>query len=127
MVIDSLARMFGAPRAVDWWRGVDDIWRWGARVREIWAYDAASPAEQATIRLRRTAALLEHARTHSAFFRAHYRYVVPGCTELASYPPVTRKQLMGSFDDCASSTMRMICARTVSPPTAVALNVNAPV
>ncbi|HRO59705.1 MAG TPA: phenylacetate--CoA ligase family protein [Burkholderiaceae bacterium] len=99
MVIDSLARMFGAARPVDWWRGVDDMWRWGARVRDIWAYDAAGPAEQAAIRLRRTAALLEHARTHSAFFRAHYRYVAPGCTELASYPPVSRKQLMGSFDD----------------------------
>ena len=33
---------------------------------------------------------------------------------------------IGSFDPCASSTMRMICDRTVLPPTAVARMANAP-
>lgn len=99
MVIDSFAGMFGAPRPSDWWRGVDDMWRWGARVRDIWSYDSAAPTEQEAIRLRRTTELLEHARAKSAFFREHYRDVPSGCTDLAAYPPVTRKQLMARFDD----------------------------
>ncbi|MNT60950.1 hypothetical protein D3C72_1985620 [compost metagenome] len=33
---------------------------------------------------------------------------------------------IGSFEPCACSTIRMICASSVSPPTLVARNVSAP-
>ena len=83
----------------DWWRGTDELWRWGAHVREIWFDDLAGDSTRRAAREQRVAGLLGHARSHSAFYRRHYRPVPAGCTELAAHPPVTRQQLMAHFDD----------------------------
>lgn len=99
MSIDPMSAFLGAANPWEWWRGVDDLWRWGTHVGEIWAYDVADDAARRAIRLRRTASMIEHARTNSPFYRAHYRHVTPGCTDLSAYPPVTRKLLMANFDE----------------------------
>lgn len=83
----------------DWWRGTDELWRWGACVREIWLDDLADDATRRATRERRVAELLRHAREDSKFYRSHYRKVPAGCTDLQAYPPVTRAQLMAHFDD----------------------------
>lgn len=91
-----------APRGAldpwDWWRGTGELWRWGSRVREIWLDDLADEATRRATRQRRIAALIAHAREHSAFYRSHYRGLPDGCTDLRACPPVTRAQLMADFD-----------------------------
>ena len=88
----------GAADPWDWWRGTDELWRWGARVREIWLDDLADDATRHATRERRIAELLRHARQHSAFYREHHRHAGAG-GELQACPPVTRAQLMARFDD----------------------------
>src|SRR5690606_22090166 len=83
----------------DWWRGTDELWRWGARVREIWFDDLAADGTRRATRRQRIVELLGHARSRAAFSRRHYRAVPAGCAELAASPPVTRRQLMAHFDD----------------------------
>lgn len=83
----------------DWWRGTDELWRWGACVRDIWLDDLADDASRRATRERRIAELLRHARRDSKFYRSHYRKVPAGCTDLQAHPPVTRSQLMAHFDD----------------------------
>ena len=88
----------GGPDPWDWWRGTHELWRWGARVREIWLDDLADDTGRRATRQRRIAALLGHARENSAFYRTHYRHLPAGCTDLRVCPPVTRAQLMANFD-----------------------------
>jgi len=83
----------------DWWRGTDELWRWGAHVREIWFDDLADDAARRSTRRRRIAEMLGHARANSTFYRRHYRNVPEDCAELQAYPPVTRARLMAHFDD----------------------------
>ena len=83
----------------DWWRGTDELCRWGGRVHEIWLDDLADDATRRNTRQQRIAALLSHARAGSAFYRRHHRHVAAGCEALTACPPVTRAQLMAHFDD----------------------------
>ena len=99
MSIDPISAMVGVAVPWEWWRGADDLWRWGLHAQSIWAYDAAGPARRAEIRRERLAGMIGHARTRSAFYRAHWRHVPAGCEELSAHPPVSRKLLMASFDD----------------------------
>lgn len=99
MSIDPISALLGTASPWEWWRGVDDLWRWGLHAQKIWAYDAADEARRAEIRRERLAGMIEHARTRSAFYRAHWRHVPPGCEDLSAYPPVSRGQLMANFDD----------------------------
>ncbi len=99
MAMDPMSALLGAASPWDWLRSVDDAWRWGAFARDIGAYDRANEATRDAIRRRRVTAMVEHARSASAFYREHYREVAPGNADLAALPPVTRPMLMPRFDD----------------------------
>lgn len=47
----------------------------------------------------RARTLLDHARTHSSFYRRLYAGIDPATAALADLPPVTKAQLMAAFDD----------------------------
>lgn len=83
----------------DWWRGVDDLWRWGSRAREMWADDLAGDVSRCATRQRRIASMLQHARGASPFYARHFQEVAPECTDLQAYPSVTRAGLMANFDE----------------------------
>lgn len=96
-----------SPYSLDpwgWWRRTDDLWQWGMRLRELWLEGLSDDLTRARIRQQRVAELLGHARRRSRFYGEHYREVEPGCTDLASYPAVSRAPLMARFDDWVTDT-----------------------
>lgn len=99
MVDESLAGFSGAVGPWEWWRGVDDLWRWGSHAHQMWIDDLADDAARQVARQRRIASMLQHARSGSRFYARHYGNVEPGCSDLTAYPPVTRTELMLNFDD----------------------------
>jgi phenylacetate-coenzyme A ligase PaaK-like adenylate-forming protein len=69
----------------------------------VHAWDAwrAGRAEPATILARQEARLRDlvaFARARSPFYRERYRHLPPNVTELSRLPPVTKPELMASFD-----------------------------
>ncbi len=89
---------FADVRPWDWWRGAGELWAWGARLHELWLEQLADRPTRLANRQRRIDALLRHARERSRFYRNHWRDVA-GASPLSAYPPVTRSELMGHFDD----------------------------
>lgn len=112
MLVDWKA-MYASPPGYrfdpwDWWRSTDDLWRWGTCLRELWLEALLDDATREALRDRRIAALLAHARSRSDFYREHYRDVAHDCTDLASYPAVSRTQLMEHFDQWVTDpTLRL--------------------
>lgn len=99
METSPMLDFMGAANPWDWWRAMDDLWRWGARAHDILHYDRADDAARRLIRQERLAGLLAHAREASVFYREHYRSVPLDAGSLTAYPPVTRSALMERFDD----------------------------
>jgi phenylacetate-CoA ligase len=96
---DHLAGHTLLARPFDWWRGADDLWRWSTKALELRMDDHADDDRRRVRRQHRVASLLQHARTNSPLYRAHYRGLAPGCPALQACPPVDRSLLMANFDD----------------------------
>ena len=93
-----MAALAGTDRSQD----VALSWPWPAWITdtaEIWWTRAAGAAAIAQVREKRTAALIEHARTHSRFYREAWRHLHHGALRLDELPVVTKRQLMARFDD----------------------------
>jgi len=61
-------------------------------------YDRLPPAARDAVRQARLASLIQHARTASPFYRTRYTGL-PGRVPLGALPPVTKAELMASFDE----------------------------
>jgi phenylacetate-CoA ligase len=99
MGTDIRSAFAGAFDPWQWLRAIDDAWRCGAFCWDMRVYDRADETLRATIRRRRFQALVEHARSRSAFYREYYGRVARDAADPAAYPPVTRQALMARFDD----------------------------
>jgi len=78
-----------------------DQWTVGALVTNLLWTRCLGRASIAAARDQRLCERIAHARTHSPFYRKRYREL-PGDATLAQLPPVTKAELMASFDDWAT-------------------------
>lgn len=85
---------------------------------DLWRAQREGEAGLARRRERRLAALLEHARTKSPFYRRLYGARPAGHEALADLPPVDKRQLMTAFDDWVTDrrVTRADVERFVSDP-----------
>lgn len=67
-------------------------------MHEAIATSKAGPKAVQQKQLERLQALVQHARTHSRLYAAHYKAVPQHITDVRQLPPVTRAQLQGNFD-----------------------------
>lgn len=80
-----MAALAGSGRSQD----VALSWPWRAWLKdtaEIWWTRAPGAAVIARVREKRTAALIEHARTHSPFYREVWRHLHHGALRLDELP-----------------------------------------
>jgi phenylacetate-coenzyme A ligase PaaK-like adenylate-forming protein len=73
-------------------------WAVGTAVASLWWTRSLGPAAIEAACRHRLAERIAHARTHSPFYREHYRHA-PSDPRLADLPPVTKDSLMAAFDD----------------------------
>ena len=78
-----------------------DQWTVGALVTNLLWTRCLGRASIAAARDQRLRERLTHARTHSPFYRKRYREL-PTDAPLSELPPVTKTELMASFDDWAT-------------------------
>jgi phenylacetate-coenzyme A ligase PaaK-like adenylate-forming protein len=90
--------------------GAFDQWTVGALVTNLMWTRCLGRASIAAARDQRLRERIKHARTHSPFYRKRYREL-PADATLSQLPPVTKAELMASFDEWA--TDRAIAWRQV--------------
>ena len=76
-----------------------DAWHVLSRTWDIWWTRRGGFDTVAARAAERTAALVAHARRHSPFYRDAWRSLASPTPALTSLPPVTKRELMGRFDD----------------------------
>ncbi len=76
-----------------------DWWRWSLRVNDAWSTSWLGPRAIAAARRQRLAALLEHARARSPWYRERFAAQPSGELSLERLPVQTKAELMAHFDD----------------------------
>jgi phenylacetate-coenzyme A ligase PaaK-like adenylate-forming protein len=96
MLDGPIPAMMPGPLAVAM-LGTDDLLRWGLRCASAWSATHADAGEIETLRKRRLAALLAHARRNSPLMREMLADL-PDDAPLSALPITNREQLMADFD-----------------------------
>ena len=76
-----------------------DYARWMGQCAEVWSTGLLDPAAIAAKAGRRLTALVDFARSHSAFYRDAYQKVPHRGWRLDTLPPLAKSELMARFDD----------------------------
>ncbi len=66
---------------------------------DIWSAERAGPEGIKERQTERLEDLVRFARARSPFYRRHYRHLADDISDLSSLPPVSKTELMESFDD----------------------------
>jgi phenylacetate-CoA ligase len=78
---------------------IAEYWQWLNCVWDIWLAGQMGAGAVAARSSGRLNSLTQFARTHSQFYRDHYRKVPADASALSAFPPVTKRELMARFDD----------------------------
>ena len=77
---------------------------------DAWWAEHAGTAAVARRQQVRLAALVDHARRASPYYRRLYRAVPPGVTDPVLLPPVAKPQLMEHFDEWVTHCRRRVAS-----------------